>query len=411
VAPTERVDAVLIPTDQETLRLVLARGGTSKGLYFHAQDIPPEGPQRDALLCRLMGSPDLNQIDGLGGAKPVTSKLAIIGPSARDDADVEYTFGQVQLDQRSVDYSGNCGNISSGVGPFAIDEGLVTPTAPTTTVRIHNTNTDKILVAEVPVVGGRAAVLGDAAIAGVPGTGAPITMDWKGTVGSATGALLPTGHATDDITLESGETVSVSIVDAGNLTCWVAAADLGLTGSEQAAEIEENTTVMKDFFEIRAKAATLAGLVDDWTTANTPDRGLPLTGAVAPSGDYTAADGSDIDSDAMDLRVRLVFLDRLHPTIAGTGSIGLTAASRVPGSVVAQASSAAAESGTLRIGHPGGVMTNYVDVESEAALPTFTKLAMIRTARRLMAGLAYVPVEVRPQPAVGESNGVVHEGD
>jgi 2-methylaconitate cis-trans-isomerase PrpF len=170
---------VLLPTDHETVRLVLARGGTSKGLYFHAQDIPPEGPARDGLLCRLMGSPDLNQIDGLGGAKPVTSKLAIIGPSTRADADVEYTFGQVQLDELSIDYTGNCGNISAGVGPFAIDEGLVTPTAPSTTVRIHNTNTDKVLIAEVPVIGGRAAVRGDAAIAGVPGTGAPITMDWR----------------------------------------------------------------------------------------------------------------------------------------------------------------------------------------------------------------------------------------
>jgi 2-methylaconitate cis-trans-isomerase PrpF len=405
--------ALLIPTDQDTLRLVWARGGTSKGLYFHAQDIPPAGPERDALLCRLMGSPDLNQIDGLGGAKPVTSKVAIVGPSQRDDADVEYTFGQVQLDEPSVDYSGNCGNISAGVGPFAIDEGLVTPTAPTTTVRIHNTNTDKILIAEVPVIGGRAAVQGDAAIAGVPGTGAPITMDWKATVGSATGRLLPTGSPVDEITLESGDTVRVSIVDAGNLTCWVNAHDVGLTGSEQAAEIEKNTDVMNTFFEIRAKAAALAGLVADWTTANTPDRALPLTGAVAPPGDYTAADGRQIASTAMDLRVRLIFLDRLHPTIAGTGSIGLTAASRIAGSVVEAANSASGESGELRIGHPGGVMTNQVETGSHptGTTPHFTKLAMIRTARRLMAGLAYFPVDDRPTPAHPPSSpGVVHEG-
>ncbi|MCV7424507.1 PrpF protein [Mycobacterium yunnanensis] len=402
-----------MPTDQETLRLVLARGGTSKGLYFHAQDIPSAGPERDALLCRLMGSPDLNQIDGLGGAKPVTSKLAIISPSTRDDADVEYTFGQVQLDQSSVDYSGNCGNISSGVGPFAIDEGMVTPVAPTTTVRIHNTNTDKILVAEVPVVGGRAAVQGDAAIAGVPGTGAPITMDWKGTVGAATGSLLPTGRATDYVELESGATVSVSIVDAGNITCWVQAGEVGLTGSEQAAEIENNADVMATLFEIRAKAAALAGLVDDWSTANNPHRGLPLTGVVAAPGDYTAADGTGVDSDAMDLRVRLIFLDRLHPTIAGTGSIGLTAASRVAGSVVEHVSAAKPDSGHLRIGHPGGVMTNYVETDSAPgdSTSTYTKLAMIRTARRLIAGLAYVPTEDRPQPVAGSSTGVVHEGE
>jgi 2-methylaconitate cis-trans-isomerase PrpF len=347
-----------------------------------------------------MGSPDLNQIDGLGGAKPVTSKLAIIGPSTRDDADVEYTFGQVRLDALSVDYTGNCGNISSGVGPFAIDEGLVTPTAPSTTVRIHNTNTDKILVAEVPVIGGRAAVHGDAVIAGVPGTGAPITMDWTGTVGAATARLLPTGHPVDQIRLESGRKVNVSIVDAGNITCWIAASDVGLTGSEHAVEVEKNTDAMTTLFEIRAKAAALAGLVDDWTEANAPDRALPLTGAVAGPGDYTAADGNDIASDAMDLRVRLIFLDRLHPTIAGTGSIGLTAASRIPGSVVEQAITVTTGSGALRIGHPGGVMT------------TFTKLAMIRTARRLMGGIAYVPIEDRPTPSTmpHHAQGAVHEG-
>jgi 2-methylaconitate cis-trans-isomerase PrpF len=404
---------VLIPSDQDTLRLVVARGGTSKGLYFHAQDIPPAGPERDGLLCRLMGSPDLNQIDGLGGAKPVTSKLAIIGPSARDDADVEYTFGQVQLDELKVDYTGNCGNISSGVGPFAIDEGLVTPTAPSTTVRIHNTNTDKILIADVPVIAGRAAVQGDASIAGVPGTGAPIRMDWKGTVGSATGRLLPTGRPVNDIQLESGRTVTVSIVDAGNITCWIAASDVGLTGSEQAGEIEKNKDVMTSLFEIRAKAAALAGLVDDWTEANSPNRALPLTGAVAAPGDYTAADGNDIASATMDLRVRLIFLDRLHPTIAGTGSIGLTAASRVPGSVVEQAGTAKTGCGALRIGHPGGVMTTYVETgpNDRDAVPTFTKLTMIRTARRLMSGLAYVPVEDRPKPTTTHhSTGAVHEG-
>ncbi len=402
---------MLIPTDQETIRLVLVRGGTSKGLYFHEQDIPEPGPARDALLCRLMGSPDLNEIDGLGGAKPVTSKLAIIRPSDRDDADVEYTFGQVELDEPSVDYSGNCGNISSGVGPFAIDEGIVQPISPSTRVRIHNTNTDKILIADVPVIGGRAAVQGDASIPGVPGTGAPITMDWKGTTGSAGHGLLPTGNATDTITLESGKTIGVSIVDAGNITCWFNAADIGFTGSEQAAEIQDNTEAMSTIYEIRAKAAEAAGLVQDWKTANTPYHGLPLTGFVAPPGDYTSADGHQIEAHDMDLRVRLIFLNQLHPTIAGSGSIALTAASRVPGSTVQSASVAEADSEVLRIGHPGGVMTNYVETEPGVtdSVPSFTKLAMIRTARRLFAGLAFVPIEDRPTPA-NNVKGFVDEG-
>jgi 2-methylaconitate cis-trans-isomerase PrpF len=391
---------VIIQTDQDTLRLVLARGGTSKGLYFHEQDIPGPGADRDALLCRLMGSPDLTQIDGLGGARPVTSKLAIIKPSSREDADVDYTFGQVALGSLSVDYSGNCGNISSGVGPFAIDEGIVEPAEPTTRVRIYNTNTDKVLIAEVPVVGGRAAVTGDASIPGVPGTGAPIIMDWKGTVGAATGKLLPTGNVSDEITLESGVSVTVSICDAGNITCWVNASDIGLTGSEQAAEIEGNARVMKTFFELRAKAAHIARLVDDWTEADTANRGLPLTGCVAPPGDYVAADGTKIKAQDMDLRVRLIFLDRLHPTIAASGSMGFTACSRVPGSVVEKASDANPASSELRIGHPGGVMTTFVQTDASVTgtTPSYTKLAMTRTARRLMAGVAYLPVEDRPTP-------------
>lgn len=179
---------------QATVRLTLMRGGTSKGLYFHERDLPPAGPARDALLLRLMGSPDVLQIDGLGGSRPITSKIAIIAPPSRPDADVDYTFGQVDIGSPLVGWSGNCGNISSGVGPFAVDEGLVPAVDGTTVVRIHNTNTGRIILAHVPVVDGAAAVGGDTAIPGVPGTGAGILMDWSGTVGGRTGRLLPSGR-------------------------------------------------------------------------------------------------------------------------------------------------------------------------------------------------------------------------
>ncbi|MCE0768770.1 PrpF protein [Pseudonocardia kujensis] len=392
---SERAVTTTARPDQETVRLVLARGGTSKGLYLHEHDIPGPGAERDALLCRLMGSPDVLQVDGLGGSRPVTSKVAIIAASARDDVDVDvdYTFAQVDIETAHVDYAGNCGNISSGVGPFAVDEGLVPVVEPVTRVRIRNTNTDKILVAEVPVRGGRAAVTGDVAIPGVPGTGAPILIDWAATVGARTGRLLPTGHAVDTVTVSSGDTVSISLCDVGNPTIWVEAAAVGLNGSEQADDIEGDTKVMALLNELRARAAELTGLVDDWTLAEEHSPGLPLLGVVAPPGNYRTPDGTEVPAAEMDLRVRMLFMGRLHPTIPGTASMALTAASRVPGSVVARVCGESGGSGSLRLGHPFGVMVTQVGVDPEAPgeTPRFTRLAMTRTARRLMSGVAYVP--------------------
>ena len=177
--------------DQIAIRCTILRGGTSKGVYLLEHDIPPPGELRDRLLKRVMGSPDMLQIDGLGGSRLITSKMAIIKRSSRPDADVDYTYAQVNPERDQIVYTSNCGNISAGVGPFAIDSGLVAADAPMTAVRIHNTNTGKILVAHVPVAGGRAKVTGDFAIDGVPGTGAEIRMDYAGTVGAKTGYMLP----------------------------------------------------------------------------------------------------------------------------------------------------------------------------------------------------------------------------
>ena len=173
------------------------RGGTSKGLYFLKKDLPEDGQQRDALLMRIMGSPDPKQIDGLGGAASVTSKVAIVSRSERPGVDVDYTFAQVAVDKPLVSYKGNCGNISSGVGPFALEKGLVNPKEPVTTVRIYNTNTDKVIEAQVQVENGRVKYDGDFAIAGVPGTAAPIKLSFIDPMGSVTGKLLPTGNASD----------------------------------------------------------------------------------------------------------------------------------------------------------------------------------------------------------------------
>jgi len=377
-------------TEQRMVPLVIMRGGTSKGLYFRARHLPAPGTERDALLLRLMGSPDLLQIDGLGGSRPITSKAAIVAPSTRQDADVDYTFAQVDIDHPVVGYAGNCGNISSGVGPFAIDEGLVAPVEPTTTVRIYNTNTNALLIAEVPVRDGRAQVTGDFALPGVPGTGAEIVMNWVKTIGAKTGKLLPTGRAVDDITLEDGTDVPATLCDAGNPCAWVPADRIGCTGSELADEINENTTLIDTVREIRGKAAVLMGLAQHWDRVDDESPGLPMVGTVAEPAAYTTLSGGAVEDKEMDLRVRLIFMNRLHESIAGSASVCLAAASRIPGSTVAAVADERVD-GELLVGHPSGITPTKVTAHTEGATTTFDVLGFSRTARRLMDGAAYYP--------------------
>ncbi|UMP00064.1 2-methylaconitate cis-trans isomerase PrpF family protein [Amycolatopsis sp. EV170708-02-1] len=379
---------------QASIPLVLMRGGTSKGLYFHDRDLPPVGPVRDALLSRLMGSPDILQIDGLGGSRPITSKVAIVGPSAREDADVDYTFAQVDIESRQVSYNGNCGNISSGVGPFAIDEGLVPAHDGVTTVRIHNTNTGKILTAAVPVSGGVAEVEGDLAIPGVPGTGAEIVMDWSATVGAMTGRLLPTGAAVDKITLEDGRTVPASIVDAGNPVIWLHSGDFGLDASARS-EINEDHRFLGLVRETRGKACVMMGLCDDWRSCEATVPAVPIIGFVAPPVEYRTLNGRQVDAAEMDLRLHLMFMNRLHESVAGTASISLAAASRIPGTTVSEVTRDRGSHEVL-IGHPSGVTTVSVVARDVAkgSDAGFRLLGISRTARRLMAGHAFYPAEL-----------------
>ena len=379
--------------EQNGIRCVVMRGGTSKGLYFHEADLPGPGPRRDAVLLRLMGSPDVLQIDGLGGSRPITSKAAIIAPSAHEDADVDYTFAQVEIDRAGVGYAGTCGNISAGVGPFAVDEGLVEAVEPVTRVRIFNTNTQALIVAEVPVRDGRARVLGDLAISGVPGTGAEIVMNWVATIGAKTGRLLPTGRAVDEITLETGATVRATLCDAGNACVWVLATELGRTGSEPAEEINEDAGLIGTVREIRGKAAVRMGLATDWARVDQQSPGLPMVGLVAPPAGYRTLPGGsgvEVEEKQMDLRVRLLFMNRLHESIAGSASICLAAAAQIPGSVV-EAVTAGRRPGELLIGHPSGITPAKVEAHSGPGGITFDVLGFSRTARRLMDGTAYYP--------------------
>jgi 2-methylaconitate cis-trans-isomerase PrpF len=378
--------------EQTKIRCVQMRGGTSKGLYFRAEDLPNAGLKRDRLLQRLMGSPDVLEIDGLGGSRPITSKVAIVSRSQRQDADVDYTFAQVEIDRDGVIYSGNCGNISSGVGPFAVDEGLVEVTEGNTRVRIFNANTNSVLVADVPVKHGKARVEGDFAVPGVPGTGAEIVMNWSGTVGAKTGHLLPTGNAIDKIKLESGKEIQASLIDAANPLVFVKAEDFGLTGSELVDEIDKNQQLIDAVREVRGKAAVLFGMCKDWSSVDRESPGLPMFALIAPPADYKTLNGQSVEAAKMDARVRVMFMNKLHESVPGTGSICVAAASRVKESVVYNAS-ARRDPDNFLIGHPSGITPARVKAHQIESAPfiDFEILGFSRTARRLMDSSAYYP--------------------
>jgi 2-methylaconitate cis-trans-isomerase PrpF len=381
-------------SEQVAIRCTLLRGGTSKGVYLHEHDIPGPGLVRDRVLKRIMGTPDVMQIDGLGGTHLVTSKMAIIKRSTHPDADIDYTFAQVDIDRDIIDYEGNCGNISAGVGPFAIDAGLVDIVTPITQVRIHNTNTGKLFTAHVPVAGGRAKVEGDFAIAGVPGTGAELFLDYSNTIGAKTGKMLPTGKVVDVLTLENGTELEATICDVANPCVFVRAADIGLVGDELPERINQDDALIGLLREIRGKAGEISGLCSSWRKVDEEMALLPMLVFVSPPADYIDLNKAVVDARAMDLRSRLIFLNRCHESMAGTGSMCTAAASRIAGSIVNEAiGERAAQSDTLRIGHPLGVMT--VKVKSHAANVlggvAFDGLGFSRTARRIMDGFVYVP--------------------
>lgn len=368
------------------------RAGTSKGIFIKEENLPKDQKERDELILKIFGSPDIRQIDGLGGADPLTSKLAIIGPSTREDADVDYTFGQVSYVAPKIDYSGNCGNISSGVGPFAVDEGLVKVEEPYTTVRVHNTNTGKILVERVEVKNGKAKVTGDYSIAGVPGTGSEITIDFSDTAGAATGKLLPTGNVIDKIEVTGYGEIEASLVDAANPVVFVRAKDLKLTGIETPSQIDENKAMLATLEEIRGKAAAMMGLVSDWKNAVKEAPAFPMIAFVSPAQDYVDfTKGKEIKEADVDFVSRLMFMQVVHKTYAGTATTCTGAAARIEGTIVNEAMKAKGrgKDSVLRIGHPAGVITVDAAAKCENGSWKLEKAAISRTARRIMDGNCY----------------------
>lgn len=372
------------------LPVTILRGGTSKGVYILQSDLPEDQSAWEPILLRLMGSPDRKQIDGLGGSQSVTSKVAIIRKSTRPDADVDYTFAQVSVDKPLVSYKGNCGNISSGVGPFAIEKGLVEAKDGETAVRIYNTNTDKIIEAVVKTPEGQVAYEGDFYIAGVPGTASPVKLKFVDPAGTLGKGLLPTGSAVDVLEVPGYGPVEVSIVDAANPLVFARAKDLGLSGRELPDELNADAEKLDLLEKVRGLAAVKLGLIEDYTRSAWDTPGIPKMTFVAEAEDYVNGDGKEIKKEQIDLLSRMMSMQKTHPSYAMTGAMCTAAAAVVPGSIVQQVLPANVDTQFIRIGHPGGILECGVDYRENGACPIIDDTFGFRTANLLMEGTARI---------------------
>lgn len=373
-----------------TVPCMIFRGGTSKGLFFLEEDLPKDIKQRNEVLLRVMGSPDTRQIDGLGGATSVTSKVAIVAPSTHSDADVDYTFAQVSVDKTLVSYAGNCGNISSAIGAFAIEAGLVACTDGKTMVRIYNTNTRKILVSVIQTPHRMISYEGDYQIAGVPGKAAPVKLIMKHPNGTISSKALPTGNTIDVLEIPRLGRLDVSIVDVTNPLVFIRAADIGLQGTELPADIDGDPGLLSLLETIRGMSAQKLGLVQHYQTSAWDSPGVPKITLVAPVKDYRIVSGETILKTEIDLIARMMSMQKAHPTYAMTGSLCTAAAAFIPGTLVHEMCTKHREQKQVRIGHPCGVITAEADVYTDAnGKIVIESVSGFRTCRLLAKAMAY----------------------
>ncbi|TAU37942.1 4-oxalomesaconate tautomerase [Rhizobium leguminosarum] len=347
--------------DLISIPCVLMRGGTSKGPFFLASDLPSDSRQRDQILLSVMGSGHPLQIDGIGGGNPVTSKVAIVGPATVSDADVDYLFAQVRIDQQFVDTSPNCGNMLAAVGPFSIEAGLVKAATGMTRVRIHNVNTGKLIEAEVPTPDGRVAYMGDAAIDGVPGNAAPIALTFMDAAGARTGKLFPTGNPLDRI-----DGIDVTCIDCAMPMMLLEAAALGVTGKESAAELNANGALLQRLEILRLEAGRRMGM-GDVSTQVTPKPVL-ISGP----------------NNGGDLGVRYFMPHQCHPSLATTGAVGIATACISDGTVASQRIGNRKPPVVLVLEHPSGRLEVKLDTRDGK-----TVAGILRTARRLFEGRVF----------------------
>jgi 2-methylaconitate cis-trans-isomerase PrpF len=367
------------------------RGGTSRALMLRAEDLPRERERWTPIFLALMGSPDANgrQLDGMGGGISSLSKICVIGPPSHPDADVDYTFAQIGIRDATVDYSGNCGNMSSAVGPFAIDEGLVSGAEDEAIVRIFNTNTRKLIVARFAMDGGRAAVDGDFVLPGVAGSGAPIRLEFLEPGGAATGRLLPTGNPIDRLSVDGIGEIEASLVDAANPCVFVAADALGIAGIELPEEIEARPELLARLEAIRGAASQRMGIAPNAAAARKIPS-IPKVAAIAPPRAARTLSGEELAASAANIHVRMISLGQPHRAVPLTGAMCLAVAVRIPGSLAHRlAKPGNNPSDPVRIGQPSGVTVVDAEVSRAARAWHARQATVYRTARRLMEGVVY----------------------
>jgi hypothetical protein len=375
--------------EQMIFPVTIIRGGTSRGLYFLSDEIPQMGQGQAEFLAAVMGTDPL-QIDGLGGGHFWTSKVAIVGRSQRGDADIDYTFAQVEPMSDIVDYNANCGNISAGVPLFALEKGLIILPDGKREVRIWNTNTRKMLYAELTVRNSRAVVDGSYVMSGIPGSGSKIFIDFRDTVGATTGRMFPTGRIKDSIAMEDGTEIVVTVCDVSNIVVYVDSTAAGCSGRETLDELNANMELFDRCAEIRGKAAMMAGLVKRWQDGT--ELFLPPVCMVAASDTFSLPDGKIDPQERCSLTAKLVVGRIVHPTFMGTGSCCLAAAAAVPGTLPNGMLSETQMWPSFVFRHPGGTMPIEVDVVPDMDLnkTSFKRLGFGRTARKIADCSVYI---------------------
>jgi 2-methylaconitate cis-trans-isomerase PrpF len=370
---------------------VFMRGGTSKAIVFHQRDLP-ERTRWDALFLAAIGSPDPygRQLDGMGGGISSLSKVCVIGAPTRPEADIDFTFAQILVKEGRVDYSGNCGNMITAMGPFALDEGLVAATGAEAVVRIHNTNTRKLIHARFALDDGAAAIDGALEVAGVAGSGAPVRLDFIDPGGATTGKLLPSGQVRDVLDVAGVGRIEVSMVDAANACVFVRARDVGLTGTESPDAIEADLVAMRKLEAIRIAASLAMGIADD--TADAANKlSNPAIGIVAPPRDAMTLSGATVRADAIDLTARMLAKGRAHRALPLTRTLCLATAARIEGTLVHEAARTGGDpAAEFRIGMPSGVMVAAATVACSGGQWRVERGAFLRTQRRLFDGCVLV---------------------
>ena len=365
------------------------RGGTSKGVFFRSGDLPQARDRIDAILLAVIGTPDPygRQLNGMGGGTSSLSKAVIIGPPTHPDADVDYTFIQLAIDKPIADWNANCGNLSSVIGPYAVDMGLVKVPDGEVTIRFHQTNTKKIIHARFRVENGMAVIEGDMEIAGVAGTAAPVRLDFVKPGGAATGKLLPTGHVVDQLPLPDGRMIDVSLIDASHPTAFVRARDLGCTGTETPDDLQANTGLMATLEHLRRKAGVKMGLAasEDKVTLTGPRIGM-----VAEPQAYVALDKASL-SDDYEISTRMISVEQPHRAVPLSSGLCLAVACRIEGTLPNLLSRQIQDGQPIRIGNPSGLLAYGADVRQESGIWVADSAGVYRTARCLMKGAVAVP--------------------